>query len=363
MPALDDVVYLNTGASGPSPRRVVDAACEALRRHEYDAPAGEGMYPFAWGTLDAARAAVADLLGAAPGDIALTQSTADGITRVASALDWNPGDVVVRTDLEHPAGVLPWERLADVAGVTVRVHETDRGRLDLDRLAEQTTDADLLCLSSVSWNYGTRLRVGEAVDVAHENGARALVDAVQSPGQMPVDVREWGADFVAGAGHKWLLGPWGAGFLYVRPDAAPELHPRHIGYRSVQETDDEDDGYRYREGARRLEIGTVSPVSHAGLCEAIDVIQSIGLDRVGSRVATLTDRLKAGLGADRLLSPPEYESGLVTFRAPESDPEATVERLADSGVRIRSLPAPEAVRASIHVFNSEADVDELLDNL
>lgn len=362
MPALDDVVYLNTGASGPSPRRVVDAACGFLRRHEYEAPAGEGMYSLAWETLDETRDAVAGLLGASPEDIALTQSTADGITRVASALNWSAGDVVVRTDLEHPAGVLPWERLADVAGVEVRVHETDRGRLDLDALAEQTADAELLCLSSLSWNYGTRLRVGEAVDIAHENGARALVDAVQSPGQMPVDVREWGADFVAGAGHKWLLGPWGAGFLYVRPEAVSELAPRHIGYRSVREAD-EDAAYRYRESARRLEIGTVSPVPYAGLREAIDVIRSVGLNRVQSRVAALTDRLKEGLGRDRLLSPREYESGLVTFRAPDSDPETTVERLADCGVRIRSLPAPEAVRASVHVFNSEADVDELLGNL
>jgi selenocysteine lyase/cysteine desulfurase len=363
MPALDDVVYLNTGASGPSPRRVVDAACEFLRRHEYEAPAGEGMYPVAWDMLDETRRAVADLLGASVGDIALTQSTADGVTRVASALDWDAGDVVVRTDLEHPAGILPWDRLADVAGVEVRVHETERGRLDLDALAEQTADADLLCLSSLSWNYGTRLRVADAVEIAHENGARVLVDAVQSPGQMPVDVSEWGADFVAAAGHKWLLGPWGAGFLYVRPSAVSDLDPRHIGYRSVQGADDA--AYRYRDDARRLEIGTVSPVPYAGLREAVDVIRSVGLDRVQSRVAALTDRLKAGLDPDQLLSPAEYESGLVTFRPPGSDPdpETTVERLADSGVRIRSLPAPEAVRASVHVFNAEADVDALLDNL
>jgi len=358
MPALDGLVYLNTGASGPSPRRVVDAATGFLERHAYEAPGGEGMYPVAWDELDRTREAVADLLNASPGEIALTQSTADGISRVANALPWAAGDTVVRTDLEHAAGVLPWRRLADTAGIDVRVHETERGRLDLDALEAQLRDADLLCLSSLAWNYGTRLRVSEAVDLAHEAGARVLVDAVQSPGQMDIDVREWGADFVAGAGHKWLLGPWGAGFLYVAEEAIETLQPDHVGYRSVEEPNAE--GYRYHGNARRLEIGTLSPAPYAGLSEAIRTMEAIGLPTVEARIETLTDRLKEGLG-DRLVGPEAYESGLVTFEA--DDPEKTVGSLSESGIVVRSLPYPEAVRASVHAFNSEEDIDALLDAL
>jgi selenocysteine lyase/cysteine desulfurase len=358
MPALDDCVYMNTGASGPSPRRVVDAATDFLRRHEYEAPGGEGMYPLAWEELDRTRESVAGLLGADPGEVALTQSTADGIARVANALPWEPGDVVVRTDLEHPAGILPWRRLADVADIEVRVHETERGRLDVERLGEQLAGADLLCLSSLAWNYGTRLRVSEAAELAHEAGARVLVDAVQSPGQMDIDVTEWGADFVAGAGHKWLLGPWGAGFLYVDSDATDALRPRHIGYRSVEDPTGE--GYRYHDGARRLEIGTLSPAPYAGLREAVRTVEAIGLPTVESRIESLTDRLKDGLG-ERLVGPTDYESGLVTFAA--EDPEETVEALSDAGIVVRSLPYPEAVRASVHAFNSRDDVDALLDAL
>lgn len=359
MPALSDTAYMNTGASGPSPRRVVEAATAFLERHEYEAHAAGEAYPVAWDALTAARERIAAFVGASPDEIALTASTADGINRIAGAIDWDPGDVVVRTDLEHPAGVLPWRRLADRHDLEVRVIETDRGRLDVEAAKAAVADARLVCLSSLSWNYGTRLPVREVVDLAHDAGARVLVDAVQSPGQMPVDVSEWGADFVAGAGHKWLLGLWGAGFLYVDESAVGALEPRRLGYRSVTDAGAAD--YEYAPGARRLEIGTTSPAPHVALGTAMDAIESVGLETIRDRIARLTDRFKAGLADDRLLSPREYESGLVTFAA--DDPEGLVDRLAEAGVVIRHLPDPVAARASIHAFNTAADVDRLLDAL
>ncbi|MFB6096748.1 MAG: aminotransferase class V-fold PLP-dependent enzyme [Haloferacaceae archaeon] len=359
VPALAETVYLNTGASGPSPRHVVDAAREFLAYHEYEAPAGEGMYVAAEDVYVETRAAVADLLGATPAEIALTQSTTDGINRVASAIDWAETERVVRTDLEHAAGVLPWDRLADQYGLEVEVLETRDGRLDLDDLTAAVTDATLVTLSSITWTHGTRLPVAEAVDVAHDAGATVLVDAVQSPGQTPVDVREWGADFVAAAGHKWLLSPWGTGFLYVRDGVADAFEPRQIGYRSVE--GEGVTGYRYKPGAHRFEVGTTSPAPYVGLQASIETLTDIGLDAVEARIRELTDYLKAELGEERLLSPRRYESGLVTFEA--ADPDALVERLAERGVQIRALPSPRAVRASVHAVNTRADVDALLDAL
>jgi selenocysteine lyase/cysteine desulfurase len=360
IPALSDGIYLNTGASCPSPTRVVDAASGFLERHEYDSPNAEGMYPCAYETIEDARATVAEFLGATPEELAFTNSTADAISRIATAIDWNDGDTVVRTDLEHPAGTLPWDRLEDVAGIEVRVLETEEGRLDLDAVAEVVEDARLLCLSSLSWKYGTRLPIGEVVEIAHEADTQVIVDAVQSPGQVPVDVSEWGADFVAGAGHKWLLGLWGAGFLYVRDGAEETLELPRIGYRGVKEPD-ADGRYELREGARRLEIGTRSPAPIVGLEEAVSIVEALGIDAIQEQIATVTDRLKVGIDDDRLLSPREYESGLVTIDDPE--PDATVERLADEGIVIRSLPDPAAIRVSVHAFNTTDDVDRLLEVL
>jgi len=359
VPALADVTYMNYGASGPSPRRVVDAAEAFVEHHEYDAPGGEGMYPVAWDAYEETRETVADFIGAAPEEVALTQSTTDGINRVACALPWDPGDVVVRTDLEHPAGILPWQRLARTRDVEVRVVESEAGRLDVDAYREAVSGAKLVCLSALTWNYGTHLPVAELVDVAHDAGALVLVDAVQVPGQCPMDVAAWGADAVAAAGHKWLLGLWGAGFLYVEESVAGELEPGPIGYRGVEESAAED--YALKPGAARLEIGTTNPAPHVALGTAIETVESIGLDVIEAEIGRLSGRLADGIPDDRLLSPATPESGLVTFEV--DDPEATVERLKGEGIVIRHLPYPEAVRASVHAVNTEADVDALLSAL
>jgi len=357
IPVCQESVYLNTGASGPATQRVVDAVSEFVAHHETEAPVGEGAYPTAFDALDGARVTVAEFLNAEEEEIALTESTADGIARVAAAIDWEPGDTVARTDLEHSAGILPWWNLQE-QGVGVRIVPTENGRLEMHAVEEAVAESELLCLSSIPWNYGTELPITDVVDLAHDHDCMVLVDAVQSFGQKPLDVHEWGAEFVVGAGHKWLLGPWGAGMLYVDGDVAEELRPAQIGYRSVEAPDDPEPSLGA--GATRFEVGTTSPAPYVGLETAIETIESVGFDTIQSRIERLTDRLKKGLG-DRLLSPPGYESGLVTFET--EDPEATVERLADQDIYVRTLPYPEAVRASVHVFNTVEDVDALLDAL
>ncbi|WP_312907409.1 aminotransferase class V-fold PLP-dependent enzyme [Natronosalvus caseinilyticus] len=359
IPALEHGVYLNTGAGGPSPRPVVETIESSLESHEYDAPTGEGMYAAAGSSLERAKTAVADLIGAREAEIALTQSTTDGINRVAGAFDWDEHDVVVRTDLEHPAGILPWRRLERTRGTEVRVLETEDGRLDLEAAKDALEGATLLVVSSITWTHGTRLPIAELVELAHDAGARVLVDAVQSPGQTAVDVTEWGADFVVGAGHKWLLGPFGAGFLYVREGTERECVPGAIGYRSVIDAAARD--YEYAPGAGRFEVGTTSPALYEGLAAAIDYHQELGTDAIESRIADLTGYLKDGLPDSALLSPREFESGLVTIDVP--DPEATVERLAEQDVAVRSLSYPDAIRASIHAFNTRDDLDALLESL
>ncbi|GAB3695029.1 aminotransferase class V-fold PLP-dependent enzyme [Halorubrum pallidum] len=357
VPALSESAYFNFGAHGPSPRYVVEAASSFIEDHEF----GSGTtdpYEYAFETYDTVRERIAAFVGAEPDEIALTESTTDGITRIAGAIDWDPGDVVVRTDLEHPAGVLPWKRL-EREGVEVRVVETENGRIDREAYADAVADARLVCFSAITWTHGTRLPVADLVEIADDAGAFTLVDAVQSPGHVPMDVSAWGADAVAAAGHKWVLGPWGAGFLYVDRDAATDLAPRAVGYRSVE--DASADEIAYADGARRFEIGTTTAAAHVGLVEALGAIDAVGLDAIESRIESLTDRLKDGVPDDRLLSPREYETGLVTIDV--DDPEATVDRLAEEGVVVRSLPRPDAIRASVHAVCAESEVDRLVEAL
>ncbi|MDB2223329.1 cysteine desulfurase [Halorubrum ezzemoulense] len=357
VPALGDAAYFNFGAHGPSPEYVVEAAGSFIEEHEYGS-ATTDPYGHAFETYDRVRERIAAFVGADPEEVALTESTTDGITRVAGAIDWEPGDVVVRTDLEHPAGVLPWKRL-EREGVEVRVLETEAGRVDRDEYAAAVADARLVCFSAITWTHGTRLPVADLVEVANDAGAFTLVDAVQSPGQGAMDVSEWGADAVAAAGHKWTLGPWGAGFLYVDRDAAADLAPHAVGYRGVE--DPTGDEIEFKPAAGRFEVGTTTAAAHVGLVEALDAIEAVGLDAIEARIEALTDRLKDGVPEDRLLSPRAFESGLVTIDV--DDPEATVERLGERDIVVRSLPHPDGIRVSVHAVSTEAEVDRLLDAL
>ncbi|WP_092704120.1 aminotransferase class V-fold PLP-dependent enzyme [Halovenus aranensis] len=354
MPAFDEGRYFNFGAHGPSPRQVVAAGEQATRAHEYEVPVTDDPYKWAFGQYDEVRERLAAFLGVEADEVALTESTTAGINAIAGAIDWEPGDVVVRTDLEHPAGVLPWQRL-EAEGVEVRVVETAGGRLDIETFREAVADARLVCFSALTWTHGTMLSVEELVDIAHDAGAFTLVDAVQVPGQRPMDVTAWGADAVAAAGHKWLLGLWGGGFLYVDREAASDLAPRAVGYRSVEEpTGDE---FAFAAGARRFEVGTTSVAPYAGLAEAIEIIESVGVDRIHERSQRLAGRLADAVPADRLLSPAAPDSGLVTVDV--EDPEATADRLAEDGLIVRPLPEPASIRASIHAVNTEEDIDRL----
>lgn len=357
---FDRLRYLNTGASGPSPRRIVEAAQHGIETHEWGAASDPGPYPHAFGLYEDVRADVAGFLGADPEEIALTGSTADGITRIAGAMEWEPGDAVVRTDLEHPAGVLPWKRL-ERQGCEVRVVPTTDGRLDRDAYRDAVAGAKLVCLSALTWNYGTHLPVSELVAEAHDAGASVLVDAVQVPGQTTFDVTEWGADAVAMASHKWMLGVWGAGILYVDSDVIDEFSPGRIGYRSV--TDPAADEYELKPGAARFEVGTTSPAPYAALSASIDLLEDVGLGAIDAHIHDLAERFVDGVPDDRLYSPADPESGLVTVRV--DDPGSTVDRLReDYGVVVRSLPGPTgAVRASLHVYNTPEDVDRLLTGL
>lgn len=358
IPALDESTYLNFGAHGPSPRPVVEAAEAFTRKHEFSDMTEADPYDTAFGAYEDVRETIAPFLGADTDEIALTESTTAGINAVAGAIEWEPGDVVVHTDLEHPAGILPWQRLERV-GVEVRVVETESGRVDRDSYLDAVAGADLVCLSALTWTHGTRLPVSDLVDIAHDAGAMVLVDAVQSPGQRKLDVTEWGADAVAAAGHKWLLGLWGSGFLYVDHDGIDRFEPRAMGYRSVESPTAKP--FEYAGGAARFEVGTTNPASHVALCTAIETAESVGLDRIEDRIGRLAGRLADGVPEDRLLSPSTPESGLVTIDVAE--PVATVERLANEGIVVRDLPYPDAIRASVHAVNTEAEVDRLLDLL
>jgi selenocysteine lyase/cysteine desulfurase len=223
--------------------------------------------------------------------------------------------------------------------------------LDRDAYKDAVQDATLVCHSSVSW-YGVRLPVEELVETAHEAGASVVVDAAQSVGAERVDVNDWDADYVAAPAHKWLLGPWGVGFLYVSDDAPVEAQTR-VGYKSAVEPNE---SAALHEDARRFEVSTSSPSLLAGARAAVETLENVGLRTVENRVSRLTARLEDGLGDSHI------STGGDLVRFEDTTPDETVERLKNEGVVIRSLPNGD-LRASLHVFNTADDIERLLDGL
>lgn len=358
IPITDRVAYFNTGATGPTPAPLLDVVDEWNRAHKTDVLVDGDAYAVGFAAYEAIRERVAPFVGVDPAELALTESTADGLSAVLAALDLAPGDVAVTTDLEHPAADVPLARLQEEHGVEIRRVATTAGRIDTDEWAAAVADADLAVFSSLAWTYGTRLPVAEMIAAADEAGAFTLVDAVQGPGQRAVDVHEWGADAVVGSGHKWLLGVWGSGFLAVAREALSELQPAQVAYRSVTEPDGE---FERKPAAARFERGTTAIGAHVGLAESVRLFDQLGTETVREEILRLTDRLVDQLPAERVVSPAEPETGLVTVDVP--DPEATVERLREAGVAIRSLSDPECVRVSVHAFCTDEEVDRLTEEL
>jgi selenocysteine lyase/cysteine desulfurase len=357
LPVLENVLYANSAAGTPCPDQVLTSMAECLRKHATEAPKNNGLYHSVEQTKTEARNKLASFLNAKSHEIALTQSTADSVTRLATSLPWEAGDVVAHTDIEHPASYLPFQRIQEIEDINITVIPTTGGHIDLNKLHNIAKDAKLVMIDSITWTHGTKPSISDIANVVHDAGALLLVDAVQSVGQTNVDISTWNADFVAGASHKWLLGPWGAGFLFVREGLDELIRPHGISHWSVMDKWDSD--YTLKSGAQKLEVGGASPAPYAGVVTAIDLIETVGIDNVESHIRDLSQHLKRGIDSEYICSPNEFESGIVTVSPPNG--KQVAENMSHQGMIVRDLPLTKnAIRISLHIFNTMTEVDALI---
>lgn len=364
-PALagSEHVYLNSGASGPSPYYVIHAmrAAEDL----LDGPAyleGTGLFARQAEAQRRAREAAARLVGAATDDVALTQNTTHGMNLGAASIFWREGGEAVSTSTEHPGCLAPLHNLRRRYGVKVRLVEPP---VTAEKIrAVLTKNTRLVALSHVDWTSGEVLPLREICALARVAGVMTLVDGAQSIGNIPVDVPSTGADMYAFTGHKWLLGPEGMGALYVRPDLPEEVHSTNVGYLSLADPADFDasGGYEIRSDARRFEASTMNPALAAGFAAAADAASErgeAGLEGIRRRADLLLDLLSE-LQRVTIRSPRPAQSGLVSFEVEGVDSKEAVARLLDEKFVLRSLPEPRSyVRASTHLFNTEEELEAL----
>jgi len=354
--------YLNHAAVAPLPRRVV----RAMRRFLQARQRGElGLKVWPPPVMAEARALAARLVNASTEEIAFLGSTSDGLNLAAQALPIAPGENVILCDMEFPANVYPWLNLQK-RGVEVRIVPHDRGGLTPERLAACLDERTrVVAVSSVQFLSGFRADLPALARLAHEAGAVLVVDAIQSLGVIPMDVRAAGVDILAANGAKWLLAPIGITILYVRREWIERLQPVYAYYRAIPSPEPylRYDWTTLRPDAGRFEPSSPNVDGIYGLHAALSLLLEVGIERIQARVLDLTDRLLEGLEALGLeiLTPREREAraGIVSFR--------TADVLRDYGrlrkARVLVSLREGYLRVSPHFYNTPAEVDRLLEVL
>jgi selenocysteine lyase/cysteine desulfurase len=365
-PVVRDKIFLGHAGVCPLPRRVAEAIAECARQ----GTAGD-QEAFMLHRLEDARRIAAQLLNCQPDEIALVGPTSLGLSLVASGLNFRKGDNILIYHDDYPSNVYPWMALAQ-KGVEVRLLNT-RG-LGAIRTIDVTGQVDentrLVALASCHFISGHRLEIEAVGKFLRARGILFCVDAIQTLGAFPTTVEQ--VDFLAADAHKWLLGPCGAGVLYVRRELQEKLNPPVYGWHNVRSPNFvAQEQIVFRSGAVKYEAGTHNLLGVVGLIAALEIAREIGVENIAAELlrkrALLVPALQAKgftiLNAD---AKPENASGIVSFFQPGKDLTALNQKLADAGI-VASLRTDRKgqnyIRLSAHFYNTDAELQRVLELL
>lgn len=361
-PWTAETTYLNNASIGPLPertRRVIDAF-NARRTAPYlvtDRDLGQ--------ILTDARSAAARLLNAEPEEIGLTTNTSFGLNLAARALPVGPGETVLLSDREFPANVYPWLRLRERGILVELAPTTSLGWPDEAHLLERIADprVRVLAISFVQFSSGYCADLDRLGAACRQHGVYLVVDAIQGLGQALLDVRKTPVDVLACGGQKWLLSPWGSGFVYVRRGLVDVLQPPVSGWLAFQGTDDFSHLTEYdttfRDDARRFELNTLPFQDVAGMTESLTMLLELGIDRIAAYLREVRRPLLdgAGRGDFELVSPSDgrHASSIVCVRTPHVA--ESFHALKKEGVVCALREG--AIRLSPHCYNTVDEIEKV----
>lgn len=373
-PGVAHVVHLNNAGSALPPRPVTERMLAYLEREA--AIGGYEAEAEAEGELDAVYDSIARLVGATADEIAVCENATRAWDAAFYSFPFGPGDRILTSGVEYTSNYLAMLQVARRTGAIVEViPDAPSGELSIEALERMLDErVRLVAITHVPSHSGL---VNPAADVGRLTRARGipfLLDACQSVGQMPIDVDALGCDLLAATSRKFLRGPRGMGFLYVRRDLADGLEPPFIDYRSARWTSR--DAYELEPGARRFENWEANYAAKLGLGVAVDYALGWGLDAIERRITALADRFRAGLAARDGVSvhdPGPRRSGIVTFTVAGRTPGDVAAHLHDRRINVsvsdvayhrlglESRGLGSVVRASVHYYNTEDEVDTAVD--
>jgi cysteine desulfurase / selenocysteine lyase len=369
-PILRACDFFNHAGVSPLPRRAGDALRAFVDQYERRAYLDSGFYR----QVEELRKSAAKMIGASAEEVAFVKNTSEGIATVAAGLDWRAGDRIVTTAVEYPANMYPWMDVAKRFGIElVTVPEEARPdgsrAVPLEKIIEAVDHwrTRLVALSHVEYASGQRHDLATLGRLCRDRQILFCVDAIQSMGVLPIDVRTMNIDFLSADGHKWLLGPEGAGVFYCRRELLTELRPLSVGWMNV--INDQDYGtydFTLKPDARRFECGTHNIPGLLALKVSLELLLELGVDAVAARLKTLTDRATTGLREKgyQVISPRDGEawSGIVSFVSPRHDHEALWRELRITHNTELALREGR-LRISAHLYNTEEQIDRLLTQL
>ena len=341
--------------SGPAQQAMTDWAADMAEN-------GDAVLKKWENRVEEVRGLAGRLIHADPLDIAFVKNTSEGIGFVAEGLSWRPGDNVVTAAEEYPSNLYPWMNLSS-RGVEVRQVATRGNRIEIDDL-RTTLDGRtrLVSLSSVEFASGFRNDLNAIGSICRERGILFFVDAIQSLGVLPLDVQQTPVDFLSADGHKWMLGPEGAGIFYIRRELVDQLHVNGVGWNSVIGCHDFSHiDFRLKPHAGRWESGTLNVAGITALGASLELLLGLGIDQVAERVVELTDYLCASASAAGLevfsSRRQSDRSGIASLRT-EAEPRSLVRNCKAEGIVVNQRSG--RVRISPHCYNNREEIDRLI---
>jgi selenocysteine lyase/cysteine desulfurase len=363
MPVAQTWAYFDHAGVSPLPAPVR----QAVNEWAADMAAHGAVHWNRWRqNVETVRDLGAKLLGAHTSEVAVIHNTTEGINLVAEGFPWKPGDNVVTVATEFPSNRYPWMNLA-ARGVEARLVPAPDERLDLRALEEACNNSTrIIAVSWVGYATGWRNDVNALAEIAHRRGAYLFLDAIQGLGVLPLDVRATPVDFLSADGHKWLLGPEGAGLFYLRREHLDLLRPLGVGWHSVTNAGDfTDPAMKIKPAADRYEGGTHNYAGIAGFATSLKLLADIGAETLSARLREVTDLLCERLPAPGATVASSREddrwSGIVSFELPGRDPVALKKHCRDHGVALNQRAG--RMRASPHVYNNADDIERLVNAL
>ncbi len=369
MPALQEMAYFQTGAFGPSPRRVMDRTM-ALLKIQNRGPAHPDNIGQLKAAEEACRRLLAETFGAKSTEVAMTGNTTGGINTVLWSIDWKAGDEIIIGDEEHPALLLPVFNLQRRFGVIMKMAPVGRHEAAVGEVLRLLTPRTrLVAISHVSRGSGSVLPAAALSAALRERGVPLLLDGAQGPGNVPVDFHALGCDYYSLCGHKWLLGPKGTGALLVREDVLASTPVSWTGA-GAQSVMDEAGHSEWQPDARRFEFATRFLAGLGGWHESLTWLAQLGWPRIQARQAQLSAHATARIQRQpqlELVSPADdaRRNGIVVLRLPAGFKGIDLyNRLrTDDRMLVSPVSQPRDLRVCLHFFNTEEEVDRLLERI